>query len=111
MGVLQDLIDDKFGIATQTNEGLVSVIPNAVITKFLNNNGDRLSFIIINLGSNNMYITPDPQPASNRGILVAPSGGNLSLIYSEDFELVGREWFALAVGGANNIYVLEVEAS
>jgi len=78
------------------------------VARWANNNPNRIELHIVNLGTNNLFISPEPSVSSTRGILVGPSGGNASLLEDEDGELVRIEWYGVAVVAAVDIYVLEV---
>jgi hypothetical protein len=107
---VKDLIGDLYGIRTNTRINPLVNAAQITATRVFNNNPRRLSFLFVNLSANAVYLTPDNQPSATRGIYLAPGGGLASALWSEDFELVTREWFAIAVGGVSSVYCMEVES-
>lgn len=77
----------------------------------MRNDDDRLGFTFVNLSVNDMYIGPFADVASSKGIKAGPNGGSIALVWFEDFEIVGREWFAIATGAASNLLLIELIAT
>ena len=110
MGALARYVAKKFGVKTRT---IVNPIVNACAvtpTTLLRNNPDRLASIVVNLGATAMYIAWDQGVGANHGIYVAPNGGSQSFLADEDGELVGYELIGIAITGAVDVFVVEVEA-
>ena len=105
---LRDLIDARFGTKTETriNPGASSIGVAALV--ILPNNPKRLSAIINNLGAAAVYIKPAPDVSASSGVRLAPNGGQATLIWDEDFELTGYEWWAIADAPATAVLTLEV---
>lgn len=106
---LSKYVESKFGTKTRSLQNpLINQIA-VTVTKVLNNNPDRLSYTVINLSGNNVYVAFDQAVSASRGILIAASGGSLTLIAEEDGELAGYELFGIAVGGVADIYTIVTE--
>lgn len=105
---LHKLIDQRFGVRTRGVQNRANVQQTTTAGRVMRNDSSRLAATIINLGANPVFITPDGQPSTTRGIRVGPSGGAVTLIWDEDFNLVGLEWFGLTDAGTSDVYVLEV---
>lgn len=108
---LQDLIDKQFGVKTFPKENPVISSVDATAKKVLDNNPNRVAWIIINLSANNIYVALSRDVSSSKGILLSPNGGFASMVWDEDFQMTGWEIWAIAPAGASAIYVLEVNIS
>ena len=107
---LNDYLFKKLGVQTKANINPVVSSVGTSATKILNNNPDRLAWILINLGTEEIYVAFESDVSSNKGILVDKNGGFLVLTVDEDFHLVGYEVWAISPSTTNNIYIVEVEA-
>lgn len=107
---LARLIDAEFGIKTRVLEKVIDPLISTTAVKILNNNPDRLGFLIVNMSNNTLYVALDGTVSASRGIIVASLGGFLSVFYKEDFVLAGREIWAVASGADTSVYIIEVEA-
>ena len=109
MGKAYEYIKNRFGMSTRT---VINPLTNAVatsVTKIAQNNADRLALTIVNVGANDVYIGFDAETSASRGIFVGANGGSLTLTVEEDFELITNNVYAISVGVASTIYVVEVE--
>lgn len=105
---LHRLIDQRFGVRTRGVPNPDNVQQSTTVGRVMRNDSSRLAATIVNLGTNPVFITPDNAPATNRGIRLGPSGGFTTLLWDEDFNLVGLEWFGITDAGTSNLFVLEV---
>ena len=106
---LSRYVEKTFGMKTRSIVNPVVASCQIAITQLLRNNPDRLGYIIVNLGANDMLVSFDEHPAANRGIFVANGGGILSLNVNDDYELVGYPVYGTAPLGATAIFVMETE--
>lgn len=107
MGMLSDLLTRQFQVKTRPNVNpLVAAVGVAAIP-VANNNPDRVGLTFINLSVNVIYVSPDPNVSAAIGIRLDANGGQLTLVWWEDFELVGHEWYAIAAGANSAFYTLE----
>lgn len=104
---LSDLLQNLYGVKSfpQINK-LVSQVQNTV-TQILSSNPNRVSFLVVNLSVNNVYISPQNDVSSTKGIYIAPSGGAISLQWDKDFELVSQPFFAIAGAINSDVFILE----
>lgn len=108
MGVLSDLLLDRFKVKTETLVNhLVAAVGVAAIPVLLNH-PDRLGFVMINLSANIVYISPLPTVLATAGIMLAANGGAVSMVWDEDFELVSHEWYGIATGAASAVFITEI---
>jgi len=107
---LSAYVEKRFGRRTRTVVNPVTDSCLTTATVLLRNNPDRLAAHVVNLGANAMYLAWDRDVGSAHGVYVAPSGGEVVLLADEDGELVGYELFGLALVGADDVFILEVEA-
>lgn len=102
-------VEQRFGKKTQTRQNPVTASVATTVTKVLNNNPDRVHWILVNLSANDVFVTWDNSPSSTRGVKVAAGGGALVLDVEEDGELVAWEANAIASVGAADVFVVETE--
>lgn len=105
--VLHQMVEALFGVKTYPRENPETNSVGTDAVRILQENPRRLSFQVVNLSANSLYIAPTNQVSSTRGIFLAANGGIVSLIWDRDFELCSHEWYAVASGAASDIYVLE----
>jgi len=105
---LSELLTQQFKVKTRAIANpLVSAVGTSAV-RVLSNNPNRLAWIIINLSTNSLYLAFDNTVSTSRGIYVGPNGGYATLVWDEDFDLVGWELYAVASGAGSNIYVVEI---
>lgn len=104
---LSEMIFQLYGIKSHYKKSDAGSTIGVTVDKILANNPNRLSFIIVNLSGNAMYISPNNDVSSTNGIFLAPNGGRAILQWDVDFELVSQEWFAIAAGAGSSYYLLE----
>lgn len=104
---LSDMIDALFGVKTFYRINPVIDEVDATVTQILAGDPRRLFLLIMNLSGNAIYIAPDNQVATTRGIYLAPTGGSISLIWDRDMELVSQPWFGISTAANQDIFVIE----
>lgn len=105
---LHQLIDDRFGVRTRGVPNSDNVQQSTTPGLILRNNSSRLAATIVNLGTNPVFMVPEGAPSTTRGIRIGPSGGSVTLLWDEDFNLVGMEWNGVTDVGTSDLFVLEV---
>ncbi len=100
---LQALLAEELGIATMSEE--TSAQAGVAATILMRQNGNRIGWLLQNLSASNLYIRPNRAPTATAGIVLAPNEWR-SMVYREDFHMVGFEWQILASGAAAD-YLLE----
>jgi hypothetical protein len=86
--IVQDLYEKLYGFKTEKLENPVTDYVTSTATQLLKNDPCRLSYILFNLGSTDLYLAFDNAPSDTRGILVSKSGGYFSLDFKDDGILV-----------------------
>ena len=105
---VQALLDQRFGIRTETRDDpLVSQV-ETTLTQVLLPNPSRVGFTFVNLGANPIFLMSDAGVASTRGIRINATGGSAQVLFDEDFARVAYGWFAIATGGASACTLQEV---
>jgi len=107
---LSQLLQERFGVKTTYRENPKVSTVGVTAVQIVSYNPNRLGLVVINLSTNNMYVSPWLDVSSTKGILLAPLGGSLSLIWDEDYEFTANEFYAVAAAAASAIYCLEVYA-
>ena len=109
---LADLLEKLFGVRTRPVENPSGNTAVGVdILQILPGNPNRLGATILNLSANVVYVAPSRNVSATadaeQGVLLDPNGGQMTLIWNEDFDLLSREWFAVATGADSQVYALE----
>jgi hypothetical protein len=106
-GTLQELLERIYGIKTyyRINERADSV--GTSVSQILSANPNRVSFLVVNLSTTNLFISPKNDVTCYKGLFVAPNGGSVILQWDVDFELVSQAWYAIASASSTNVYILE----
>ncbi len=105
---LRELISREFGVKTTYRKNPLVSQCAVARTKLLSNNPNRVAFVMVNLGANDVYIGFDVETSNTSGILLASAGGGISLNYRYEFDLVASEVHGVATAGASNMYILEI---
>lgn len=106
---LYRLISEQFGVLTRGVPVVRSVGTTAVVA--LKNDPTRLGFGFYNLFTSTMFVNLESTVSGSNGISIAASPGNLTMVYHDDFHLVGQEWWAISPSGTGNLMVVEVVAN
>lgn len=103
-----ELIEERFGLSVETREDpeISSIGTSADI--LLRRDGRRIAFVVINLGEDAVFIRPERTASSSSGIRLAPNGGNVSMVFDEDFTLPAQQWSIVSEGASTAIYSIEV---
>jgi hypothetical protein len=104
---LNDLLNTLLSVRTTIRENDLIATANIAVAKVLSADPKRMTFEIVNLSANAMYVAPSNTVSTNKGIYIAPNGGSLSLNYINDLSLVTMDWYITASVDASAIYVLE----
>lgn len=104
---LRDFMRERMGVSTTpVINPLISSV-GTTATRLFRQNPNAVALLIVNLSTVAMYAGPFINPSSSRGITIGAGGGNLSLIWFEDFELVGMEWYIVADAAASNLFSVQ----
>lgn len=106
---LEALLKRQFGVRTRAEENPLISSLGTTAAKVLPNDPDRLAYLVINLSANVVYVSLHNDVADDKGIRLDPSGGMMSAIWSEDFQLVGWELWGVADGATSAIYAIVVK--
>lgn len=105
---VSDIITDKYGVKTNKKINPLTSSLGTTAAMVLTNNPNRISFTIVNMSTNTVYLAFGPDVSTTNGILLLPNGGSLSVSMGEDFELSCSEVYGVASGATSSIYTLEV---
>ena len=110
MGVIEDIIERKYSVTVNYEINRLTDVIDTTKTRITSNNSNRLALTVINLGSYNCYIAPNPDIELGKGILLVANGGGISFSVEEDFILPSLEFWGISESEANKVFVLEVIA-
>ena len=104
---VRDLLDALYGVVITPRFQRESNTAQLVPGRILKQDPSRIAFIIVNVGANDVGLTPLGQPAPVRSFILAANGGTFSAEWREDGEIVSQEWNAFAVGAPSAVLVVE----
>lgn len=107
MARARDLVQERFGAPVNPVVNRSGSSVDATAARIFVNDPDRLGFLVVNLSVNDLYIGPFPDVSSTKGIRLGPNGGNVSLVWFEDFEITAWEWFAIGSAAATTYLAIE----
>lgn len=105
---LADLLMERFKVKTRAIENPVITSIGATAVLVLNNNPNRLAWVMVNLSVNAIYMALNNGVSATNGIYIPPNGGNVSMIWDEDFQTTAWAIWGIAPAGASAIYSFEV---
>lgn len=105
---LEKLLDAKFGVKTRPLINRMITQAGVTPTIVVPNDPNRLGLTLINLSASAMYLALASDVSATKGIYLAPNGGNISLVWDEDFIMVAWEWWIIAGGAGSALYCLEM---
>jgi len=109
-GPLSAAIEREIGVPTEPRINPDTGSVGTSIVRILPPNPNRFGFVILNLGTAAVYISPARDVSATAGIRLAPTGGSFAVSWRDDFHLAGWDWYAIADAAAQSIFVLEVVA-
>lgn len=111
MATARELVRERFRapVSPITNRDLAQA--GVAVARLFRQDPDRLGFLVVNLSTADLFIGPFQDVSTTKGIRLGPSGGNISLLWEEDFETVAWEWFAVASAAASDLLAIEYVAA
>jgi len=103
-----DLISKLYGAEVSREDPATNLSLGVADLIVLQNNPRRLSFVVVNLSANVVYLKPNAPATATSGIRLAASGGSLTVNFLTDLHLASLEWHGLASGAASTIYITSV---
>jgi hypothetical protein len=105
IATLSALLADELGVATDALD--TSQQAGVASARLMRQDGNRIAWLLQNLSAANLVIRIDREATLTAGIILAPNEWR-SMVYREDFDLVGKEWHVIASAAAADYYLLEV---
>lgn len=105
VGAAMSYVEGIFG-GPVTEDDIPLSLSSGVVTRAVENDPERLSLTVINLGTNDVYMALDETVSSTYGIGVFASGGFASFNVRDDQLLPTREWWVISPNGATDLYIL-----
>ena len=107
---IRDLIAAELGVATlRIGDNPLNVDVDIADKIILKADPMRYAFVLVNVGGNNIFLTPRRAVVGTAGILVGASGGLISFSWRDDLILPAVEWHAVAAGNNTAIEIYTVE--
>jgi len=103
-GVVADWLLRTYGGLFTHSEANPSI--GITSTLLVNNDPERVHLTIINLSVNTVVVAPFQGVTLTNGIVLAPSGGSITMNVREDLQLPSLNWYAIAGAPASNLFVL-----
>jgi len=104
---LEAYLRERFGGRFTVETSTVSI--GTSLTKAIEHDFERMGLTFINIGTNDIHLTPSRDATSSVGVLLGANGGFLSLTARDDLILVGWDWFAVASSSPTDLLVFNVK--
>jgi len=104
---VRDLIARLRGTAQTPRINRDATQATAVSAVILKNDPSRIFWLVVNLGTFDVFLAPDGSASATRGVRLAASGGAATAQWDEDGEVVAHEWQAAGNGGTSALFILE----
>lgn len=108
MGRTREYVEREYGFPTDVNQNAV-VINAATATRIFQNNPNRISWTIVNLGAAIAYLAFTSNAGAAFGMQLAATGGLMSMNARDDGEVPVMEIWALGAG-ASTLFAVETIA-
>lgn len=110
MGKLREVMDARWGIHLRPEFTPKTFAITTDEQKIVNDHPDRLSLLLINLGTEICYAHVTRDVSSALGIYLDKNGGWIEMNWEIYGELVGQEWWVEG-DGDTNLYVVSMVGS
>ena len=97
---------EYFGDFTVSSYTPTIVAAPAVI---LQHSYERLSYVVVNVGNADLYLSIGPSPNAGTGIVLGANGGSMSVNAKEDLAIPGTELYGWCPVGATSCLIQAVE--
>lgn len=104
VGANQEFVEGEYGGPVDEQSATLVIGPS--VSRIVDNNPEAVSFTLLNLGSNNLFVALDDSVSASHGILLVANGGSMSLNVRNDQELPARAWFAIAPKGNTDVFYI-----
>ena len=101
-----ELVEARLGLRLDFKISSAQTVGTSSETIAANNPG-RTNLTIINVSTTTLYVAPVNVASSSNGIILAASGGSLSLNYNDDLIQPALQWNGVASGSGSAIFVIE----
>lgn len=81
---------------------------NLGANQIIGGNGDRVGLLIVNCGTDDLFINITPAVSTTNGIRLAAGGGAVSFNLKDDFTLMSRAWFGVTANAITQITIIEL---
>lgn len=90
----------------QEADGAVTV--GTAPTRILQNNPERMSLGIVNIGSSDVYISPNSNVSNAKGIVLLAGGGSFTCNVRDDLTLPTLEWWCVSTAAGGQVYTVDI---
>lgn len=105
---LRSLLEASYGVRTTERVNPVTGTVAVTATRIAQNNPRRVGLVVTNTGAASITISPDKSVSLTTGVILPANGSSISMSWDRDFELLSKEWYAIANGAPSSVYVLEI---
>lgn len=107
-GTALNIVQQLYGYIVKEVEQFIPVLFAGSGQQILENNGDRVGMLIVNVGQSDIRVTLASNVLSNLGFILTANGGSFSANVWQDFTLPTRSWSAIGNTANSGVYVLEI---
>ena len=99
---------DKYKMLLHLEKEPKTVTVTTTVTKVLEHNGDRVHFLVVNLGDYDVYISPSSRVSTSYGIKLSAHGGCVTFDVDDDGLVVTMDFYAVAESGSSTLFIYEI---
>lgn len=101
-----ELIEQKLGVKVDYRFGETAQIGTSTAVLARNDPG-RAALVIVNLSANTITVRPVNPATTTQGIVLAASGGSVSMNWQDDLILPALVWNGISSGANSDVFVVE----
>lgn len=92
----------------QTETVVTEVTAGLAVTPLIGGDPDRLELVVLNLGGNDVFISPLTDVSTTKGIRLAANGGQFILQRFYDHSLTGWGLYCVSAAATSGLFVMAV---
>jgi len=99
---------NKYGMLLHLEKEPKTVNVTTTVTKILEHNGDRVHFLVVNLGDYDVFVAPSSRVSTSYGIKLSAHGGSCTFDIDDDGLVVTMDFYAVSESGTSTLFIYEI---
>lgn len=101
----QEVLEKLYGVKLYKNTQSQNSSVSSSVTPIVDQDPGSVFILIVNLGSNDIYLWTDETVSTTNGILLQKNGGNMVWYANQHFLMPTERWFGVTATGSSEISV------